>query len=1118
MNIRNEFKFSNEILNNGNSITLAINTQKQVVFCSQSITSILGYSSTEVMGSNFLEITKSSDLIEEIFSEDFIENKLYLKKIKCKDGNFKHIQWSCQRYSESLFIVVGQDITEQINIQKSYENLVESASDLIYELDSKGNFIFINKTSEKYTGFKISELAQAPFTKLVCPEYKESVLNFYRDVHEDSSSFPILEYPIITKAGEKIWLSQKVTINRDDLNQIVGYYAIARDITYLKFNEKEKLDRQNKNQKYSTVLKHFTEISYSNKISLNNKLKKVLKTIAQTTEIERISFWDYSEDQLSCSNLYQLSNDSYINNLSITKQQNPNYYTIINTKNQVVISDVYQNNLKLEFNQDYFPTNNITSILDTPVMLNGKLKGILCFEATQTPRNWDNEDINFARSVSDILSIIFESRMRYDIEKKLRYKSDLLAAMTLCTEKFLKSNDLDAIFEDVLITMGKATKSDRAYFYRKSPIENTISQKYRWMINNTTLTEINPNLENLPFEYFEDLLIPLLNNKIYKTTVSNIKNESVRSKIQQLKVVSLILFPVFVRNEFYGFLGFDDTIEERHWSEDEILILQALAGNIASAVERIDAEIAIYESEEKFRLLANNIPGTVYLSENDRNFTKIYLNDEIEKLTGYSKSDFLDKKLVYTELIHPEDLNKVRQISSEKLSKGEPFHFKYRLIKKDKKIVWVEEFGDAVIKNGKITYIEGIMLDITKKVESDTAIERQKYAEAANVAKSEFLANMSHEIRTPLNGIIGFTDLLMKTSLTESQQKQMNTVNLSAHTLLGIVNDILDFSKIEAGKLELYIEKTEVRDLFKQIIDLISFEANVKNLDLQLNIADNVPAFFWIDIVRVKQILINLLSNAVKFTDHGFVKLEIEAIDTKAGPNFPIKFAVIDSGIGILEANKERIFKAFSQEDSSTTKKFGGTGLGLTISNKLLGLMGSHLKLESEVDKGSTFYFILNVQTSNEIDKNVKSSNPISEAEVISQFQAVRNLQPKIMLVEDNKINMLLLKTIIKNIFAKVTIIEIPNGQEAIDHYEEIQPDLIFMDIQMPIANGYEATKAIRTLDTGKKVPIIAITAGAEKEEREKCIKVGMNDYISKPIVKGAIEEKLVKWLNQNDN
>lgn len=1112
LNVKDKFRFSDQIINNGNSLIVVSNRKGEILFCSETITPILGYSIDEVMGMLFWKVTEDPDFIGEKFHENTSSERVFVRKLKTKSGAYKHIEWHDKRYTEDLIIGIGHEVTQQIETQKRYENIVESAYDIIYELDRYGAYVFINKNSEIITGFSLTELYSSKFVNLIKDSFRQRVLEFYANSTEEMENFSTYEFPIIKKNRDEIWLSQKVTINRDQNKKISGYSVIARDITFRKNIEKEKTERQLKNLKYSAALKGFTARSYSNNESLEYNLKTILENTTKTVGVSRASYWNYLENSISCVQLYDLKSNKFSSKEKITKKSSPKYFSTVENKIQIVASDVCTNDITKELCVDYIHENNIVSLIDTPVFINGELKGILCIEATEEIKQWDNEDINFSRSVSDIIAIAFESKMRLDIENKLTYKSELLAAMTKCNEKFLNSNDIDAIFSDVLIIMGNATKSHRAYYYENDFNTNLISQKYRWIYNNSSLTKNNPELQNLPHEFFEELILPILDNKIYEATVSKIANESLKRKLLQVDVISLILFPIFIKNKFLGFLGFDDTSEEKKWSEDEINILQSLASNIASSIERIAGQKAMYESEQKFRLLANNIPGTVYLSENDTKYTKIYLNDEIKKLTGYDKSEFLEKRIYYSDLIHPEDYDRVNTESNNRLSKSQPFHFTYRITNKKGEIVWVEEFGDAVINNGRITYIEGIMLDITTRKLAEDAIKSLEYAEAANKAKSEFLANMSHEIRTPLNGIIGFTDLLMKTKLEEVQQKHMITVNQSAHSLLGIVNDILDFSKIEAGKLDLHIEKYNIKDLLKQIIDLIYYESNQKKLHLELEIAPETPAFFWVDSIRLKQILINLLANAVKFTEKGFVKLDISIINT-TNDSSTIRFAVLDSGIGILQENRKKIFRAFSQEDSSTTKKFGGTGLGLTISNKLLGLMDSKLQLNSEIGIGSTFHFDLDLKTSNDLETEIITINKqdafIDHLDFHSNdlFTAI-----KIMLVEDNKINMLLIKTIIKNMLPKAIIHEIPNGQLAVNEYENIMPDIIFMDVQMPLMNGYEATKAIRKLNTGTSVPIIAITAGTGLEVNEKCREAGMNDYISKPIIKSVIEEAIIKW------
>jgi CheY-like chemotaxis protein len=252
----------------------------------------------------------------------------------------------------------------------------------------------------------------------------------------------------------------------------------------------------------------------------------------------------------------------------------------------------------------------------------------------------------------------------------------------------------------------------------------------------------------------------------------------------------------------------------------------------------------------------------------------------------------------------------------------------------------------------------------------------------------------------------------------------------------------------------------------------------------------------------------------VKFTEKGTIKLEISVLEKIEDSRYKIRFLVQDSGIGIAEKNQKKIFKAFSQGDNSTTRKFGGTGLGLSISNQLLGLMNSRLQLESKIDIGSTFYFDLDLETSNQITTVlIKTENRIENntEHFIKTDSRLKNLT--ILIAEDNKTNMLLLKTIINHLFVDATIFEVINGEDALNKFETINPDIIFMDIQMPLMNGWEATRAIRKLKSGKNVPIIAVTAGTEKEEKIKCMEAGMNDYISKPIIKGIIEETIVKWM-----
>lgn len=396
-----------------------------------------------------------------------------------------------------------------------------------------------------------------------------------------------------------------------------------------------------------------------------------------------------------------------------------------------------------------------------------------------------------------------------------------------------------------------------------------------------------------------------------------------------------------------------------------------------------------------------------------------------------------------------------------------------------------------VILQGKVR----VFLDLymQKKLLESSNVElkiAKEKAEKKDLLKSLFLATMSHEIRTPMNGIIGVSELLKQTPLSKEQLDLVNIMSVSGNNLLLIINDILDISKIEAGQIKLEDNHFDLHNIATEIISILDIKATEQGNSLELNIDDDVPRYFKGDAMRLKQILLNLANNAVKFTKDGEVKINISCLDEE-GNKCRIEFKVIDTGIGIHDNEKDKLFKQFSQINQSTQREYGGTGLGLAISKSLVELMDGKIGVESKPGVGSTFWFNVVLDKSKEIEINSienKASGRKSDIPL------------NILLVEDNLINQKVAVGIIKQLGHNVSVAE--NGKIGVDMYKAKKYDIVLMDIQMPVMDGFVATKEIREWEHDeKKKPghIIALTANALKEDKEKCFIIGMNDFLSKP-------------------
>lgn len=501
----------------------------------------------------------------------------------------------------------------------------------------------------------------------------------------------------------------------------------------------------------------------------------------------------------------------------------------------------------------------------------------------------------------------------------------------------------------------------------------------------------------------------------------------------------------------------------------------------------------------------NALDQHAIVSMTDRAGNIIYTNQHFKNISGYSDEELIGHNhRIINSGYHPVEM-------FEKLWKtiasGKVWHGEIKNINKLGQHYWVKAtimpLYDA---DGQLDRYISIRTDITQQKQLEQELkqtneelyalnqnleEARKEAVSASEAKSAFLANMSHEIRTPMTGIIGMTDLALDTELTAAQRDYLDVVKSSADALLSILNDILDFSKIDAGKLHIVPINTEIKVLIMQCLKPVAMLADKKSVKFIVDIEPSVPDWCFIDPVRVRQVLVNLCDNAIKFTSQGEVRVTV-AWKTISDTLGELHMGVKDQGIGISKAQQESIFQAFSQADDSTTRRFGGTGLGLTITARLVELMQGEIGVESEPDHGSFFWIKLPCQ-----HVIMDTPHPSVESEITDHNELSLN----ILLVEDNNVNQKLITTLLDKRRHQVTLAE--NGQEAVDLCQHRSFDLVMMDMQMPVMGGVEAALRIRQnehLLSKPPVPIFAMTANVLPADKKACLDAGMNGHLGKPI------------------
>ncbi len=519
--------------------------------------------------------------------------------------------------------------------------------------------------------------------------------------------------------------------------------------------------------------------------------------------------------------------------------------------------------------------------------------------------------------------------------------------------------------------------------------------------------------------------------------------------------------------------------------------------------------VALQEAEKRNSQLISSANDGVIMTNHECEI--VLFNPAAEEMFGRTKEETIGQPL---EVLIPaefreeyqSDLNSFNYENQSRKTVGKQMY----ALRADGTSFPIETTMSKLTIDGQLHYT-AIVRDITEQVIArEQLIKSKKEAEKSKEMQSVFLSNMSHEIRTPMNGVIGLSKLLEDTNLDQTQLKYLNAIQNSSKNLLVILNDILDFSKIEAGKMTFERIPFNLEYQVNAAIEVMSVRAQERNLTLNVEYEPDLPEEFMGDPVRLIQVLNNLIGNGLKFTNRGGVKVRIKSkkVDDK---NIRLTFEVIDTGIGIPSDKLDDIFSSFTQSSISTTREYGGTGLGLTISKQLVENMNGKLWVESTYGEGSTFAFEIPFEIAQ--IQEIIAQNDEPKRRRSGRLNAIEG--KRVLLIEDNEINQLVAKTLLKKWNMHVEVAN--NGLEGVNTWKENEFDLILMDIHMPKMDGYEATKTIRNLEKVKKerIPIIAMTASALIGDNLKCIEVGMDDYISKPFEPDNLMRKIYRAVTE---
>ena len=1055
--------------------------------------------------------------------------------------------------------------------EQKYRRITENMSDIVWTADLQFNMTFLSPSVEKMIGETVEEHIKRPIEEKFTPDsvqkihqlYVRELENEYTPGSDKRRNFKIeVEH---YRADKSIfWAEINMSIIRDELGNPVGIQGETRDISVRK---KAEFLLQQTQQNYETFFNSIDDFIFvldeeGNIIHINstviNRLgydKEELVGLPVLTlhpEERREEAADIFRQMLEGSSTYcpipivsksgmnipvetrvsmgvwnnrpaifgvtkdisrlQLSEEKFSKSFFL----NPSAcgFSDLETGKYVEVNNAFYELLGFEKNEVIGKTSTELGIFTEEarqaILIYAEENGsILNLETTLRAKSGDIKHVLISAENIFIQDKRYRFTVVHDItalkeaEKIIHQYIDLQKVLINISTKYINIpiDDFETTVQGSLQELGEFVGADRAYIFDYDLIGGTTSNTYEWC-NEEVSSEID-NLQQVPLNYLQDWLERhRKGEEFYVENVQELPDngaDCLRGILESQGIKSLITIPMLSNGNLIGFVGFDSVKKYHAYSDREKKLLEVFSQMLVNISERKRNGMLLILQEEKYRNIISNMH--LGIIEVDKAENMLFANQSFCTMSGYTLDELVGRN---TAIFITSDEDEIKLKEKLKLrEQGISDGYEIEVMNKSGERRWwfVSDAPNYNDKNELIGSI-GIHLDITEQKKLAKELEAAKIsAEYAAKAKEVFLANMSHEIRTPLNVISGMVRELGKENLSAKQRDFVNHADVATEHLLTIINNILDMSKIESGEFELYNKDFSVEAVVGDVRSILFSKAHEKNLEFRIHLSPDIAKAHLGDPGRLRQILINLLGNSIKFTEKGYVSLDIDRV--AQAPNYQsLKFTVVDTGIGMSEEFMHRLFDKFTQEEGATNRRFEGTGLGMSISKELVQLMGGEIQVTSTKGEGTKICFELQLHVGEE-NRLVTKIDHKSDIEMAGA---------RVLLVEDNEMNRFIAIQSLKQVGCVIT--ETMNELDALEKVQSRQYDIVLMDIQMPILDGVEATKEIRS-KYDAEIPIIALTANAFKHDIDLYLSVGMNDYLIKPYKESELLEKLGLYLRR---